>query len=41
MLSLPPHQQSGLLQDLERFTPDPEEGSCAIGTVSSELFVSL
>ena len=21
----------------ERFTPDPEEGSCAIGTVSSEL----
>ena len=26
---------------LERFTPGPEKGSCAVGTVSSEFFVSL
>ena len=33
VLSLLQHQHDGLI----RFTPDPEEGSCAIGTVSSEL----
>ena len=36
-LSVPPRQHGGLLRRLERFTPDPEEGSCAIGTVSSEF----
>ena len=40
MLSLPPRQHGGLPSRFERFTPDPEEGSCAIGTASSEFFVS-
>ena len=37
MLSLPLRQHDGLLRGFERFTPDPAEGSCAIGTASSEL----
>ena len=36
-LSLPSASARRIASRFERFTPDPEEGSCVIGTVSSEF----